>query len=377
MIYLDNAATTKPSEAAINAFLKACGDFGNPSSLHGLGLDAEKTVTAAREKIGAKLGVNAKNIYFTSGGTESNNLAILGYCRANAKRAKHIITTRVEHPSILAPFEQLKNEGFSADYLGVDRLGRISLDELEALLSEDTLLVSVMAANNEVGTIMPIDKIKPIMKKKAPNAVLHVDAVQAFGKIDLKPEHWGIDMMSLSSHKIHGIKGSGALYTATERITPIAFGGGQQKGLRSGTENVPGIAAFGAAAEETDTDNGKMLECRMKFKNMIAERLDRVSFNGSDEHQTGYVLNASFDGIKAEVLLHMLEAKGIYVSTGSACSSNKPMPSHVLTAMGCGKKQIDGAVRMSFSYVLSDDEIETAANAIAESVTEMRKYTRR
>ena len=376
MIYLDNASTTKPSEAAKAAFLKSCENFGNPSSLHRLGLAAEKTITSARKNIGAVLGVNPKSIYFTSGGTEANNMAILGYCRANYKRANHIITTKVEHPSVTAPFEQLKSEGFSVDYIGVDSSGRINMSELEDSLDENTLLVSVMAANNEVGTVMPLQDIKPLMRKKSPNAVFHADAVQAFGKVPLKPALWGIDMMSVSSHKIHGIKGTGALYTAKEHLKPILFGGGQQKDLRSGTENVPGIAAFGAAASEVDTDNAKMLEFRLKLKEMIAEKVDGVKFNGSDEYQTGYVLNASFEGIKAEVLLHMLETKEIYLSTGSACSSNKPMPSHVLTAMGCGKNDIGGAVRMSFSEPLTENEMKITAGALAEAVSEIRRYIR-
>lgn len=376
MIYLDNASTTKPSEAAKAAFLDACENFGNPSSLHGLGLNAEKLVTKSKEQIATTLGVSAKSIYFTSGGTESNNLAILGFCRANCKRGNHIITTRAEHPSVLSPFEQLKNEGFSVSFIDVGSDGRLDMQMLEEEIREDTLLVSVMAANNEVGTIMPIGDIKPLIKRRAPNAAFHVDAVQAYGKIPLKPSAWGIDMMSVSAHKIHGIKGCGALYTSTEHLKPLLFGGGQQKDLRSGTENVPGIAAFGAAAAGVKTDNSKMLEVRKKMKNAIAERVEKVVFNGSDEFQTGYVLNVSFAGIKAEILLHMLETKGIYVSTGSACSSNKPMPSHVLTAMGVTPENIGGAIRISFADLLSDDEIEYVAQNISECVAEVRKYVR-
>ena len=376
MIYLDNASTTKPSEAAKDAFLKACGDFGNPSSLHSIGLEAEKIVSTARREIASCLGVSHNDIYFTSGGTEANNLAILGYCRANAKAGRHIITTSVEHPSVLEPFGQLKTEGFSVTFLGVDKEGRIDLAEFSKAVTEETLFVSIMAANNEVGTVMPIEDIKKIMKKKAPKAVLHADAVQAFGKIPLRPALWGVDMMTISSHKIHGIKGTGALYTSKGHITPIMFGGGQQKGLRSGTENVPGIAAFGAAASHINTDNKKMLDTRMALKKKIAEKTDGVTFNGSDKYQTGYILNASFAGIKAEILLHMLESKGIYLSSGSACSSNKPMPSHVLTAMGCSAEDIRGAVRMSFDGPLGDDEIERTADEISAAVAEIRRYMR-
>lgn len=376
MIYLDNASTTKPSEAAKNAFLNACENFGNPSSLHRLGLSAEKIVTEARRSIAEVLGVSDKFVYFTSGGTEANNTAILGYCRANKKTARRIVTTRVEHPSVLAPFAELEKEGFSVSYIDVLPDGRPDLDKLEKELCEDTLFVSVMAANNETGTVMPISEIKKIMKLKSPKALLHVDAVQAFGKIPLSPERDGADMMSISSHKIHGVKGCGALYTSTERILPILHGGGQQRNLRSGTENVPGIAAFGAAAAEVDTDNSGMLEMRKKFMDEISERTENVTFNGSDEFQTGYVLNASFKGIKAEILLHMLEAKGIYVSTGSACSSNKPMPSATLTAMGVSPENIVGAVRLSFSHLLPDEQIKSVAGDIAECVKEVRKYVR-
>lgn len=376
MFYLDNASTTKPSEAAKNAFLNACESFGNPSSLHRIGLSAEKIIDGARQSVAKALNVKERSIYFTSGGTEANNLAILGYCRANRKRGTHIITTRLEHPSVLAPFAQLEKEGFSVSYINSDSDGIIDMDMLENAIDENTLFVSVMAANNETGAIMPINKIKEIIKSKGSEAVLHADAVQAFGKIPLKPIEWGIDMMSVSAHKIHGVKGCGALYTSTEHILPILFGGGQQRDLRSGTENVPGISAFGAAASEINTDNSKMLKMRMKFKEAIAKRVENVTFNGSDEFQTGYVLNVSFAGIKAEILLHMLEAKGIYVSTGSACSSNKPMPSHVLSAMGVSSENINGAVRMSFSELLEDDEIEQIADETAKCVAEVRKYVR-
>lgn len=376
MIYLDNASTTKPSKAAAAAFLEACENFGNPSSLHRLGLAAEKIINSAKGAVGEALAVPPKSVFFTSGGTESNNTAILGYCRANAKRGRHIITTRVEHPSVSAPFARLESEGFSVTYLGVDRFGRISLAELEQALREDTIFVSVMAANNEVGTIMPIEEIKPVMKRKSPIAALHVDAVQAFGKIPLMPSKWGVDFMSLSSHKIHGVKGTGALYMANEHIKPIIIGGGQQKDLRSGTENVPGIAAFGAAVREIGTDNSEMKKTRLLLKEKLSEKIENIVFNGSDEYQTGYVLNVSFKGIKAEILLHMLENKDIYVSTGSACSSNKPMPSKVLTAMGCPDEDITGAVRFSFSEPISEEDIEKVSEETAAAVREIRKYMR-
>jgi len=376
LIYLDNAATTKPSETAKNAALEAMECFGNPSSLHRLGLDAEKIIKKSREAVAGVLGVPAGDIYFTSGGTEANNLAILGYCRANQRRGKHIITSKIEHPSVLAPMEQLEKEGFSVDRIGVDADGVFSLEEFSQKLCEDTIFVSVMAVNNEVGTVQPIAKIRELMKKKAPNAILHVDAVQAFGKIVLKPKQWGVELMSVSAHKIHGLTGCGALYVGGVRLNPLQLGGGQQKDLRSGTENVPGIAAFGAAAGAVTPESDEIFQTRTALKQGFSEQIERVVFHGSDTEQSGYLLNVSFLGVKAEVLLHTLEAKGIYVSGGSACSSHKPMPSHVLTAMGCKKEEIDSAIRFSFSQPLTDAEIELVVKTVCDSVSELRRFMR-
>lgn len=371
MIYLDNASTTKPSEAAKNAVMDAMSEFGNPSSLHRLGMNAEKIMTSAKEKTARVLGVNSKNIYFTSGGTEANNMAILGYAMANKKRGNHIITTKIEHPSVLEPFKFLEKNGFLVTYLGVDDTGAISLDELNDALTSDTILVSVMAVNNETGTIQPIDKIKEIMKKKSPKAALHSDAVQGFLKIDIKPKKWGIDLLSMSGHKIYATKGTGALYIADNvNISPILIGGGQQKNMRSGTENVVGIAAFGAAV---DTFLPICMSVRDQFANALLEKIENVKINGG-ENNSGYVLNVSFLGIKAEILLHSLEAKGIFVSTGSACSSNKPMPSHVLSAMGCTAEEIKGAVRFSFSN--EEFDIDAVTDIIRDEVLNIRKYVR-
>lgn len=371
MIYLDNASTTKPSEAVREAVMQALEEFGNPSSLHGMGLKAEKIISAAKEKAARVLGVAPKNIYFTSGGTESNNTAILGYAFANKKRGQHVITTKIEHPSVLEPFHILEENGFSVTYLDVDENGAISLTQFEEALKSDTILVSVMAVNNETGTIQPIDRLKEIMKKKAPKATLHSDAVQGFMKTDIKPKKWGIDMLSMSGHKIHGIKGCGALYVADNiNIKPIICGGGQQKNMRSGTENVAGIAAFGAAI---DGFTAVKSDLRESFMQKIEEKTENVRINGR-ENNSGYILNVSFRGIKAEILLHALEAKGIYVSTGSACSSNKPMPSHVLSAMGCTAEEIKGAVRFSFSE--EEFDVDAAVDTICREVENIRKYVR-
>lgn len=371
MIYLDNASTTKPSEAAQKAAVQTFSEFGNPSSLHKMGLSAEKIITGAKEDIAKVLGVMPKNIYFTSGGTESNNTAILGYALANKKRGTHVITTKIEHPSVLEPFHILEKSGFSVTYLDVNQNGEISLNQLEDALCGDTILVSVMAVNNETGTIQPFDRVKAIMKAKSPKAALHVDGVQGFLKVDIKPKAMGIDLLSISGHKIGGIKGSGALYIGDNvHINPIISGGGQQKNMRSGTENVAGIAAFGAATKSYKPITQNVRE---SLKNMLEESIDNIKINGI-ENNSGYVLNVSFLGIKAEVLLHALEARGIFVSTGSACSSNKPMPSHVLTAMGCTKKEIEGAVRISFSA--EEFDIEYVVRVIKEEVENIRKYVR-
>ena len=372
MIYLDNAATTKPSKAAVDAMLLTAECFGNPSSLHGLGLEAEKIINNSKKTIADILNVNEKFIYFTSGGTEANNTAIFGTAYDRIKSGKHLITTKIEHPSVLEAFKKLENEGFDVTYLTPQSDGRISLGELSDALREGTTLVSVMHVNNETGVIQPIDKIKPLMKEKAPKAVLHCDCVQSFGKIDIKPQKWGIDMISISAHKIHGFKGTGALY-ASNKIKPLIYGGEQQNEVRPGTENIGGIAAFAAAAEECRISSQKMTEFRNKMIELLLDCPD-IKINGSTEYNSGSVLNVSFIGIKAEILLHALEAHKIYVSTGSACSSHKPQPSHVLTAMGLNQKEINGAIRISFDENTTETEIEEASEIIKKETANIRRY---
>ncbi len=374
MIYLDNAATTKPSENAVKAMLSAAELFGNPSSLYRLGLDSEKLIKNSRETIAKMLGAESKHIYFTSGGTEANNTALFGEARGRGKLGKHIITTSIEHPSVLETAHQLEKEGFEVTYLGVGADGRIDINEFEKSLRPDTILVSVMHVNNETGVIQPVDRLKSIMRQKSPNAVLHCDCVQSFGKLDVKPKLWGADLISISAHKIHGFKGSGALYVNDTKFRPLIYGGEQQNGVRPGTENVGGIASFGAAAAECDCDNTKLLKLRTLLKNKLAEKTENIKINGSDEYNSGSVLNVSFIGIKAEILLHALEARGIYVSTGSACSSHKPQPSHVLTAMGLDNREIGGAVRFSFDNGITEEDIEFTANAAAEETAKLRRY---
>lgn len=376
MIYLDNAATTKPCKAAADAFLTVVEEFGNPSSLHGLGLRAEHIITDAKEKIAKKLGADKKGIYFTSGGTEANTLAVIGTAMAHKRRGNRIITSKIEHPSVLESVKKLGDDGFDVVFVGTDCEGRINLDELSDALTDDTILVSIMHVNNETGVIQPIKEISDIIKKKAPKCVFHCDCVQSFGKIPVSPSKLGADLITISAHKIHGFKGCGALYVNSTKPSPIIFGGEQQGGLRPGTENIGGIAAFGAAAYAAQCDIEKMKKLRKLMIDSLSERICNIQINGSDEYNSGSVLNVSFLGIKAEILLHSLERHEIYVSTGSACSSHKPQPSHVLTAMGCDAKAITGAVRISFCENTTEEEIITASEKIAAEVETIRKYMR-
>ena len=371
MIYLDNAATTRPSKAATDAAKAAFDNFGNPSSLHRLGMEAEKIVKEARDTVSAALGVAAKNIYFTSGGTESNNTAILGYALANKKRGNHLITTKIEHPSVLEVFKYLEKIGFEVSYVGVSADGMVSVDEFRSAVRKDTILASVMSVNNETGVIQPVDMLKDILKENAKNAVLHSDCVQAFCKIPLNPKKSGIDMLSVSAHKIHALKGTGALYVADNvHINPLILGGGQEKGMRSGTENAVGIAAFSAAIKDFKRIG---TEKREELAEKILDNIEGTQINGTSEN-SGYILNVSFRGIRSEILLHSLEARGIFVSTGSACSSNKPQPSHVLTAMGVDSKNVDGAIR--FSFCDEDFDADFVVSVLKEEVEKIRKYVR-
>ena len=374
MIYLDNAATTKPCKAASDAMLSVVDEFGNPSSLHGMGLAVEKRINAAKQTICSKFGGSAKNIYFTSGGTEANNLAIKGAAFAKKREGNRIIVSEIEHPSVLESARWLESKGFDVRFAPVDYSGRVDTDAFSELVNTDTTVVSIMHVNNETGVIQPIEELSKLVRSKAPKAVFHTDCVQSFGKIPINIGKLGVDMISISAHKIHGFKGSGALYTKNTNILPLIHGGEQQTGLRPGTENVGGILAFAAA---TDANKGSYDEMR-KLRQFLIEALKAciadISVNGSDEYNSGSVLNVSFLGIKAEILLHALERHKIYVSTGSACSSHKPQPSHVLTAMGLSQKEIAGAVRISFSNETSIDELMIAADAIAEEVKTIRRY---
>lgn len=374
IIYLDNAATTKPCDVAKNAMITATEQYGNPSSLHGLGFEAEKLVTKSKQIIAERLSVEPQNIYFTSGGTEANNLAIFGTVNALKKRGNRIITSKIEHPSVLECFKRLERDGFDVIYLDVDSDGRVIVDT--SVFTENTIFVSVMHVNNETGVVEPIEELSRVVRDKCPNCIIHCDCVQSFGKIPVRVPSMGVDMVSISSHKIHGFKGTGVLYSNTNKIIPILYGGEQQSQIRPGTENTGGIFAFGAAAENMVCDTEAMKKKRQLMCTKLEELVDKFKINGSSQYTSGSVLNVSFLGIKAEILLHSLERHNIYVSTGSACSSHKPQPSHVLKAMGLSQKEIEGAIRISFSQNTTDEEIIFAAEKIAEEVKTIRRYVR-
>ncbi len=383
-IYLDNAATTMCAEPVRELIFKTLAeDYGNPSSLHQMGVDAEKYVRRAAEQIAGTLKCREKELIFTSGGTESNNLALIGAARANARAGKHIISTQIEHPSVKKVLAQLEKEGFRITLLPADQHGRTDLQALEDALDEDTILVSMMMVNNEIGTIQPVAEASSLIRKKAPKALFHVDAIQAYGKIKIVPHKLGIDLLSVSGHKIHGPKGVGFLFVRNGvKITPILFGGGQQNGMRSGTINVPGIAGLGLAAvycDQTLTEHaGQMYALR---DHMIAQlqEMDTVQVNGCTGRDCAapHIVNASFTGIRSEVMLHSLEDRGIYVSSGSACASHHPSDRSTLMIMGCPKEVTDAAIRFSFSIYTTKQEIDETLAALRELLPVLRRYVRR
>ncbi len=379
-IYLDNASTTKPVDEVVEAILNALKiNYGNPSSLHRKGIEAEKLVENTRENIAKLLQVKPNEIYFTSGGTEANNLAIKGTVQAMKRFGNHLITTQIEHSSVLEVFRQLEKEGFEVTYLRVNSNGVVDVEELKSSLREDTILVSVMYVNNEVGTIQPIEEIAKIIKERK-NTLFHVDAVQAFGKVKLIPRLDGIDLLTISAHKMYGPKGVGALFVRSgTRIEPLFNGGGQEKGLRAGTENVPGIAGFGRAvqlvSENFNEWSKRVGELREYLKNKILSEIDNVVLNSFDDGAP-HILNVSFLGVRGEILVHALESKRIFVSTTSACYSKKGIKSHVLSAMRKNKKEMDGAIRFSFSPFLSFEDLDYTVDVLKKEVSEIRRYVR-
>lgn len=381
--YLDNSATTRCSKAVADKMvLLLTEDFGNPSSLHMKGVIAEKYINEAKKKIARTLKCQEKEIVFTSGGTESNNLAIIGSAMANQRAGKHIITTQVEHASVANTMKFLEDNGFEITYLGVDHDGRISLEELKAAMRPDTILVSIMQVNNEIGAVMPVEEAGRLIKEINPSTLFHVDAIQSYGKLHISPKNMNCDLLSVSGHKIHGPKGSGFLYIKDKtKIKPIIYGGGQQKGMRSGTENVPAIAGLGVAAEEIYTDLDTKIEAMYALKSHFINevtRIDGVTVNGlTDKTSAPHIVSVSVQGVRAEVILHTLEDKNIYVSAGSACSSNKPAVSATLKAIGLPKELLDSTVRFSFCVDTTIEEIDYAVKVMQDVVPKLQKYTRR
>lgn len=381
MIYLDNSATTFAIPEVREKMADALSvHFGNPSSLHNMGMEGEDFLKESRKIIANTLKCKEKEILFTSGGTESNNLALIGGCDAAKRKGNHILTTPIEHASVSEPIKHLAELGFETEYLKVDHEGFVDLDDLKAKLRPDTIMVSVMAVNNEIGTIEPISEIAKIVKANG-NTLFHVDAIQAYGKIPVNIKD-GIDLLSVSGHKFHGPKGSGFLYVKEGvKVNPIIFGGGQETGKRSGTENVPAIAGLGVACKlaiDGLSDNIiKMREIKADFRRKLSA-IDGVSFNGpkDDEKLAPHILSVSVKGVRAEVLLHSLEDKGIFVSAGSACSSNKPQTSRTLLAIELDNALLDSTVRVSLSRFNTKEELEEAANAFAEIVPMLQKYSR-
>lgn len=384
--YLDNAATTRVSEAAARIMEQAMlVDYGNPSSLHTKGMDAERYIKEAKKQFASILKCEPSELTFTSGGTESNNMALIGAALANRRAGNHIITTQIEHASVYQPLLFLQELGFRISFIPVNSAGIIDIGALEREICDDTILVSAMYVNNEIGSVEPIREISERIRKKKADILFHVDAIQAFGKFKLHPGKDGIDLLSASGHKIHGPKGSGFLYIKNRtKLKPILYGGGQERGLRSGTENVPAIAGFACAAAELYAKLEENREHLFLLKQRLAERLQKIEgvrLHGIPAEgiraTAPHIVSAGFQGVRSEVLLHALEEKGVYASSGSACSSNHPDISGTLSAIGTTREFLDATLRFSFSVHTTEEEIEYAANQIEILLPVLRKFSRK
>lgn len=381
-VYLDNSATTRCFDEVAQLMMRImCEDYGNPSSMHHKGVEAEHYIRHARETLAKILKVNEKEILFTSGGTESDNIALIGTAMANHRTGRHLITTQIEHPAILQTMRYLEDQGFRVTYLPVDGHGKIRLEDLQDAICKETILVSIMHTNNEIGTLEPIAEAGELIKKINPHTVFHVDAVQGFGKFRIYPSRMNIDLLSVSAHKIHGPKGVGFLYVNDKiKISPIIYGGGQQKGMRSGTENVAGAAGLARAAElmyeNLDADMERLYRLREMFLQGIS-KIEHVKVNGCEGKEgASHIVSLSVRGVRSEVLLHALEDRGIYVSAGSACASNKPMPSATLKAIGIERDLLESTIRFSFSVFTTEEEIRYTLKALYEMIPMLRRYTR-
>ncbi len=381
--YLDNSATTRAYKEVAELVAKVMTEeYGNASSVHHMGTIAANRLFGAKETIAKTLKVDPAEIFFTSGGTESDNLAIIGAAKANAWRGKHIITTSIEHPAVLETCEALKKEGFEITYLPVNSEGFVSLDDLKSAIREDTILVSMMLVNNEIGAIEPVSEAGGLIKSINEQILFHVDAVQGYGKLTIRPRSMNIDMLSVSGHKIHGPKGVGFLYIKKgAKVNPICYGGGQQKGMRSGTENVPGIAGMALAAsmcyEDLDNKNAKMYELKKYLIDSLKERISDIRINGPESDKGApHIVSVSIRGLAAETILNMLSSKEIYVSAGSACTSNNPHISDTLQAIGLERDLLESTIRVSMSQETTREEIDYLLDTLESQVETMRKFYR-
>lgn len=377
--YFDNGATTRVFPQVKDIVIEAMEkEYGNPSSMHMKGVKAEQYVKDAREIIAKSLKVDPKEIVFTSGGTESNNMALIGTAMANARKGKHIISTRIEHASVYNPLFFLEENGYEITYLPVDEHGVVDLEALEKAIRPDTILVSVMYVNNEIGAVQPVEEIGKIVKKKNPDTLFHVDAIQAYGKYHIYPRRLKIDLLSVSGHKIHGPKGIGFLYIKDKtKVHPLILGGGQQKGMRSGTENVPGIAGLGKAVQLIYQDHEEKMKKIQAIKDDFIAQVMELSDVRNNSGEAPHIASISFQGVRSEVLLHALEEKGIYVSSGSACSSNKPAISGTLKAIGLTKEYYDSTLRFSFCIFNTKEEVDYTVNCLRELLPILRRFTRK
>lgn len=382
MIYLDNCATTKPRNQVVKVMIEALEmDFGNPSSLHRLGMSSEKKIKEARRTIAQFLKVDERELIFTSGGTESNNIALQSIINKFTRKGKHIITTNIEHPSIYNVLKHYEQLGYEITYLKVNKLGLIDINELRNSIREDTILVSIVHVNNEIGIKQDIEGIREVIKESKSQPILHVDGIQSFGKVDLDLK--GVGTFSFSGHKVHGPKGIGVLYLSKSlKLDPIVYGGNQESGMRSGTENVPGILGLGEAVrillEKGKEEREYVYKIKEYFISRLVEEIDDVMINTSmDNRSSPYIVNVTFRRTRGEVLLHYLEDKNIYVSTTSACSSQGTTKSHVLKAIGLSDKEIEGTIRICLSYEIRKDDIDYVIDVLKESVNDIRKIIRR
>ncbi len=382
MIYLDNAATTMPYKEVTEEMAKADRTFfANPSSMHSAGYEAEKQVALAEETILKAIGGVGGTLIFTSGGTESNNLALFGTVFHALKRTPHIITTKIEHPSVLEPAKALESLGAEVTYVSPDESGFINPDDVVKNIKDNTLLVSVMGVNNETGAIQPVAEITKRVKAKNPRILVHTDCVQAFGNIKINASSWGVDMISLSGHKIHGPKGIGGLYIAKNtRINPVMLGGHQQNNLRSGTHNTTGILGFAKAVELMEEHFSEKNEKLLSLKRRLIENLksdDLFEIHNEGDLYAPHIISIRVKNVRAEVLLHALEPEGICISAGSACSSNKPAPSHVLTAMGYDKSKIEETIRVSTGAFSTKEDIDSFCLAVKKEAATLSRFTRK